>query len=100
MESQVHRYRFVESLDIAEVQATITLALLATESLHGESRVRLEMCHDFDVGNRTCTVEATGDVGRDFNRLLSGLISKEFGRDSFQVVRGAGVERPRSITAA
>jgi hypothetical protein len=100
MESQVYRYRFAESLDIAEVQATVTLALLATESLHGESRVRLEMRHGFDAEHRTCNVEAAGEVGRDFNRLLSGLVSKEFGRDSFQVERAAGVDRPQSTTAA
>lgn len=87
MDAQIYRYRFAESLDIAEVRATVTLAILATESLHGESRVRLESRHKFDAADRSCVVDAAGDVGRDLNRLLLGFVSREFGRDSFRVER-------------
>jgi len=87
MDGQVYRYRFIDTLDISEVRATVTLAILATESLHGESRVRLESRHDFNTESRTCAIDATGEVGRDLNRLLLGFISREFGRDSFQVER-------------
>src|SRR4051794_800828 len=87
MDGHVYRYRFIDSLDIAEVRATVTLAILATESLHGESRVRLEAQHEFDTCSKTCVIDATGEVGRDLNRLLLGFVSREFGRDSFQVER-------------
>jgi hypothetical protein len=87
MESQVYLYTFDESLDIAEVEATVNLAVLATESLHGESRVRLETRHRFNASARSCVIDATGEVGVDLNRLFLGFISREFGSDSFSVQR-------------
>ncbi|MCH8840952.1 MAG: hypothetical protein IH831_09845 [Planctomycetes bacterium] len=89
MHGQVFSYQFSPSLDIVDVEATVTLAILATESLHGESRVKLEAPHTFDAKNRTCTIEASSEVGRDLNRLFLGFVSREFGRDSFQVERVA-----------
>ena len=69
------------------MEATITLAVLAVESLHGESRVQLESRHAFDVDTRTCVIDASGEVGRDVNRLFLGFINREFDRDSFTVER-------------
>jgi hypothetical protein len=87
MDSQVYRYKFDESLDIAEVEATANLAVLTTESLHGESRVRLETRHRFDAHTRSCVIDATGEVSVDLNRIFLGLISREFGASSFRVER-------------
>jgi hypothetical protein len=92
MESFLYRYRFIDSLDISEVQATVTLSVLATESLHGESRVRLETRHNFDSPNRTCEIDDTSEVGQDLNRLFLGFVSREFGQESFQVERVASDE--------
>lgn len=87
MDSHVYRYTFDETLDIAEVEATANLAVLATESLHGESRVRLEAQHRFDASSRCCLIDATGEVGVDLNRLFLGFISREFDAKSFRVER-------------
>jgi hypothetical protein len=92
MSDHVFRYSFSASVDIVEVEATVTLSLLATESLHGESRVRLEAHHSFDAEGRTCTIDATGEAGRDLNRLFLGFISREFGQNSFRVERVASAE--------
>jgi hypothetical protein len=100
MDGHVYLYRFVDSIDITEVRATVTLAILATESLHGESRVRLEARHEFNAENRYCVIDATGEVGRDLNRLLLGFVSREFGRDSFVVERLAAFESGEATTAA
>jgi hypothetical protein len=82
-----YRYEFSDEVDINEVAATVTLALLATESLHGESRVRLEAEHNFDAEHRCCTINASEEVGRDLNRLFLGFITREFGPESFSVER-------------
>lgn len=100
MDGHIYRYRFVESVDIIEVRATVTLAILATESLHGESRVRLEARHEFNAQNRSCAIDASGEVGRDLNRLLLGFISREFGRDSFRVQRLAEFDGATATSAA
>lgn len=87
METEAYRYCFEASLDINEVRATVMLAVLATESLHGESRVQLESRHVFSLKERECQIEAAGEIGRDLNRLLVGFLRREFGETGFQVER-------------
>jgi hypothetical protein len=85
MQPSQYQYSFAPSLDITDVEATVTLAFLATESLHGESRVRLETSHAFDAEQRTCVIDAANEVGRDFNQLFLGFMTREFGAASFEV---------------
>ncbi|MFV1966496.1 MAG: hypothetical protein ACC628_13815 [Pirellulaceae bacterium] len=87
MSREIYKYVFDSSIDITDVEASLLLALLAAESLHGESQVRLEAAHALDTESRACVIDATGDVGRDLNRLFVGFIRREFGEDDFQVER-------------
>ena len=87
MPREIYRYSFDSSVDITEVEASLLLALLATESLHGESQVRLEASHAMDVEGRTCVIDAGTNVGRDLNRLFVGFVRREFGEDAFRVGR-------------
>jgi hypothetical protein len=91
MPQQHYQYTFSPSIDIADVEATVTLAALATESLHGEARMQLEGHHAFDADKRTCVIDASGEVGRDFNQLFLGFMTREFGRESFRVSRNPNV---------
>jgi hypothetical protein len=87
MTREIYRYSFDLSVDIAEVETSLLLALLATESLHGESQVRLEVSYAMDAESRTCVVDAASTVGRDMNRLFVGFIRREFGEETFRVGR-------------
>ncbi len=49
--------------------------------------VRLDAGHHFDAEQRACIIDAGTPVGRDFNRLFTGFISREFGADAFRVER-------------
>jgi hypothetical protein len=100
MSTHFYRYQFSPPLDIAEVEATVTLAILATESLHGDSRVRLEARHKFDAQKRLCVIDDNGEVGRDFNRIFLGFMTREFGRDSFQVEHALAPTSSSSVPAA
>jgi hypothetical protein len=81
------KYVFDAAVDAADIETSLLLAMLAAESLHGESQVRLEAAHAWDAEGRTCVLDAGGDVGRDLNRLFVGFIRREFGEDSFHVER-------------
>lgn len=70
-----------------EVEASLLLAVLATESLHGECQTRLDAAHYFDPARRACVVDAGTPVGKDLNRLFTGFIGREFGPDAFTVER-------------
>jgi hypothetical protein len=36
-------------------------------------------------------IDASGEVGRDFNQLFLGFMTREFGRESFRVSRNPNV---------
>lgn len=87
MSREIYKYVFHSSVDIADVETSLLLALLASESLHGESQVRLEAAHAMDAEGRACVIDAGTPVGRDINRLFVGFVSREFGEDAFEVER-------------
>jgi hypothetical protein len=82
-----YRCVFAAHVPIEEVEASLVLALLATESLHGEAQVRLDAGHAFDAAQRSCLIPANTPVGRDLNRLFVGFLRREFDAEAFQVER-------------
>lgn len=83
----VYRYEFEPSVPFDQVEAALLLAILGTESLHGESQARLDAVHCSSAERRTCVIEAGSDVGRDLNRLFIGYVRQEFGESTFTVRR-------------
>ena len=69
MAKEIYRYAFVPDIDIDEVEASLVLAIFATESLHGESQTRLDAAHYFDNVMRKCVIDSSTAVGRDLNKL-------------------------------
>ena len=95
MNEIVDHYTFGADVSIEEVEATLLLAVLAAEGLHGEAEVRLEGAHSFDPGRRRCVIEADTAVGRDLNRLFVSFIRHEFGADAFRLERVDAVPQPQ-----
>lgn len=87
MSPKPYRYTFSESVLIEEVEGSLLLAIWATESLHGESQVRLDAAHFLDVAQRTCVIDGSTPVGKDLNRLFVGFLRREYGEDAFSVQR-------------
>ena len=87
MTKQLYRYTFPAEVPIEEIEVSLLLAVMATESLHGESQTRLDVPHFLDPTKRACVIDAGTPVGRDFNRLFIGFIRREFGEDAFRVER-------------
>ena len=90
MSAEVYRYCFVRSISFEEVEASLVVALLAVEALHGQAQVRLDAAHAVDAEKGSCVVDASTVVGRDLNRLFAGFITREFGADAFRVERLEG----------
>src|SRR4051794_27910635 len=87
MERIVYRYAFTPSVPTEEIEVSLLLAILAVESLHGESQVRLDAAHYLDAGGYACVIDAQTPVGQDLNRLFTGFLRREFGEDAFKVER-------------
>src|SRR5262249_11338015 len=87
MTADVYRYAFVAEVPIEEAEATVALAILAAEALHGEALVRLEAGHAFDPDKRCCVIDGSTPVGRDLNKLFCGFLRPELGEDACAVER-------------
>ena len=82
-----YRYEFDAAVSMADVEATLTLALLGTIGLHGETRVRLDGRYAIDRDQRAVVIEAGTDVGQDINLLFAHNARLEFGENGFRVER-------------
>jgi hypothetical protein len=87
MARDIFRYTFAPDVPVEEAEATLLLAVLGAESLHGEAQVLLDAAHYFDPEHRACVIDAHTTVGRDLNRLFVGFVRREFGTDGFTVER-------------
>ena len=87
MSRELYRYTFDPSLSLGDVEASLFLALLAAESLHGRSQVRLDASFTLSRKKRSCVVDGTTEVGRSITRIFTGFLTREFGEETFRVKR-------------
>ena len=87
MTRELYRYTFDPSLSLRDVEASLFLAALAAESLHGRSQVRLDASFILSRKKRSCVVDATTEVGRSITRIFTGFLAREFGEEFFTVKR-------------
>jgi hypothetical protein len=80
-------YTFKPDVPLQDVEITLLLALVAVESLHGETQVRLDAEYRIDADRRACIVSVATSVGRDLNRVFAGFARREYGEDAFGVER-------------
>ena len=83
----MYRYSFPEDTPFEQVEATLLLALWATESIHGEAAVRLDASHAIDEGRRSIQIDGTTPTGLTLNKLLVGFLVRELGPMGFTVER-------------
>jgi len=101
MNRELYRYTFIPSLSMGDIEASLFLALLAAESLHGRSQVRLDASFSLSRKKHSCIIDATTEVGRSITRIFTGFLTREFGEAAFTVKRvnedpaaGPAAEKP------
>ena len=87
MNRELYRYNFNAKVPLRDVEESLLLAVLATESLHGRALVRLDASFCLDTGRRSCVVDAATEVGRAIARIFTGFLTREFGEEAFKVER-------------
>lgn len=102
MKKDTVRYTFSQSVSMREAEETLLLAVLAVESLFGESTVRLDASFSIDSARRVCVIDANTDVGRAICRVFTGFVSREFGSDAFEIhrVESTSVKETAACAAA
>jgi len=68
-----------------EVEDSLLLAALATESLFGRALMRMEACFRLDIKQRVCTVDGSTAIGRALACIFTGFLSREFGDRGFRL---------------
>jgi hypothetical protein len=99
MKTEILRYTFAASVCMREVEETLLLAVLAVESLFGESTVRLDASYSVDAPRRVCVIDASTEVGRSLSRVFTGFITREFGSDAFCIHRGDSASAAKETVA-
>jgi len=87
MNRELYRYNFDSKVPIRDIEESLLLAVLAAESLHGRSLVRLDASFCLDSHKRSCVVDAATEVGRAIARIFTGFLTREFGEEAFKVER-------------
>lgn len=87
MTREIYRYVFTPRAPFPEVLATLELALIAVESLHGEARARMDARFAGRPLTRTLVIDASTHVGQALNQVFVGYVRREFGEASFTVTR-------------
>jgi len=87
MRRDMYRYQFSERVPLRDVQEMLSLATLATECLHGRSRVRLDASFCLEEKSRSCVLDAGTPVGQDIARIFTGFLSRDLGEEAYRVHR-------------
>jgi len=87
MKPTIYRYTFRNHTPLDEVEASLLLAILAAEGVHGEAQVRLDAGYFLDEKHRVLVVDARTDVGVTVAQIFTSFLLREFGDDAFSIER-------------
>lgn len=99
MPREAYRYNFNQSVSFADALATLDLAVIAVQSLHGESRARMDARFTSDESRRALVIDASTPIGQALNQVFVGYAHREFGEGSFSVTRCEATGHPAASHA-
>jgi hypothetical protein len=85
MSKTVYRYQFEPEVPLEKAEATLIMAIIAAEALHGQAEVRLSMRYLFGDEKHACVIDGDNDVTRQLVLVFTQYLIHEFGEDAFQV---------------
>ena len=89
MSSPTITFSFAPDVPLPEAEATLRLAVLAVESLHGADRTQLELRVRVERGERRFVVDTSTEVGRSLSVIFSGYARRKFGDEGVRVTNSA-----------
>ena len=96
----IHRFRFEPGVPLEEAEATLIMAIIAAEALHGQAEVRLSMRylfgegHSRDASRHACVIDGDNEAARHVILIFTQFLIHEFGEDAFQVTREQHAAKP------
>lgn len=86
MNTERYCYQFKDKVPVLDIEETLMLALLAVESMHGRTRVRMDGRFRLDKKERVCVIHAGTRIGEDLAKIFTGFVTREFGDDAVDIV--------------
>lgn len=80
----IYRFTLTPDIPTSELGDSLLLAFIAVEGLHGEAACRIEARIAIDRPG-SCVVDASNPVGSDLVKIITALLRRQFGADSFGV---------------
>lgn len=87
MHRTLYRYQFDDLVPMRDVEETLHLAMLATESLHGAAQARLDASFRLREDRHSCVIDADTEVGSSLARIFTGFLGRGYGLGAFRVER-------------
>ena len=83
----VCRFEFSTEIARETVEAHLAFAIVATECMFGQARVRLSAAYLLSGDGRKLVIDVSTKLGEHIAQLFTGLLIREAGEDGFSVER-------------
>jgi hypothetical protein len=81
----IYRFQFQRHVPLEKAEATLMLALIAAEALHGQPNVRLSVGYLFGEEKHACVIDGDNEIARQVVLIFTQFLIHEFGEDTFRV---------------
>ena len=85
--SEIYRFRFTPVVPMDRARDLVARAILMSQEIHGEARVRLDCGYFADDRTRSLVVDARTKAGQSVAVFFTQLLLNEFGLSAFDVER-------------
>lgn len=86
--SAIYRFHeFKTTIPTRDIQKTLYMSVVNTESIFGKAQVQLDAPYSFDFEKRVCAVDGTTEAGQALAKNFISWLTRAFGADSFKVER-------------
>ena len=87
MTDRIFKFKLADHVNFTEAEATLGLARIAAESLHGRDRLIFEHKVTVDRAANEIFIATSGIAGYEMAVIFSGFMWREFGRENVRVTQ-------------
>jgi len=84
--TEVCKFEFPEGLGREAIESQLALAIVVSECVFGEPRVKISAAYLFSKDGRQVVIDVSTEVGEHIARVFAGLMERKIG-DMFSVDR-------------
>lgn len=90
-----YRFKFSDDIDMASIEETLFLSVIAVEAIYGRPRARLEVDFQFRAQDRECVISGEDELSQILGRIFFEFVNREIGELGFHLNGVPGGRRLR-----